>query len=108
MFKIFDATIIPILTYGGEIWGISKALNFKKWEWSPAEKIHLRFCKQYLGLNRKASNLATRGELGRFRIQITLMKKALKYFSYLYDKDDNSIAKQAYLISAQLNMENRK
>ena len=36
------------------------------------------------------------------------MKKGLKYFSYLYDKDDNSIAKQAYLISAQLNMENRK
>ena len=32
VFKIFDATIIPILTYGGEIWGISKALNFKKWE----------------------------------------------------------------------------
>ena len=62
VFKIFDTTIIPILTYGGEIWGISKPLNFKKWDQSPAEKVHLKFYKQYLGLNQKASNLATRGE----------------------------------------------
>ena len=108
VFKIFDATIVPILTFGGEIWGISKPLNIKKWDQSPGEKIHLKFCKQYLGLNRKASNLATRGELGRFPMQIILMKKALKYFSYLCEKDENSIVKQAFLISKQLDMENRK
>lgn len=108
VFKIFDATIVPILTYGGEIWGISKPLNFKKWDQSPTEKIHLKFCKQYLGLNRKASNFATRGELGRLPIQIILMKRALKYFSYLCEKDDNSIVKQAFLISKDLEIENRK
>ena len=42
VFKIFDATIIPIITYGGEIWGISKPLNFKTWDQSPAEKVHLK------------------------------------------------------------------
>ena len=99
VFKIFDATIIPIITYGGEIWGISKPLNFKTWDQSPAEKVHLKFCKQYLGLNRKTSNLATRGESERFPIQILIMKKALKYFSYLCEKDENSIVKQAFLIS---------
>ena len=35
------------------------------------------------------------------------MKKALKYFSYLCEKDENSIVKQAFLIS-KLDMENRK
>ena len=36
------------------------------------------------------------------------MKKALKYFSYLCGEDENSIVKQAFLVSKQLDMENRK
>ena len=36
------------------------------------------------------------------------MKKALKYLSYLCEKFQNSIVKQAFLISKQLDMENRK
>ena len=99
VFKIFDATVLPILTYGGEVWGVSKHTNFKKWDQSPAEKIHLKFCKHYLELNRKASNSATRSELGRLPIQITLVKKSLKYYSYLCGKDQNTIVKQAFLIS---------
>ena len=52
--KIFDAAITPILTYGAKIW-----------DQTPIEKVHLRFCKIFLGLNRKASNFAVRGEMGR-------------------------------------------
>ena len=48
VFKIFDATVLPILTYGGEVWGVSKHTNFKKWDQSPAEKTHLKFFKHYL------------------------------------------------------------
>ena len=36
------------------------------------------------------------------------MKKALNYSSYLFEKDENSIVKEAFLISKQLDMENRK
>ena len=50
------------------------------------EKVHLKFCKMYLELNRKALNSATRAELGRLPIQITLVKKTLKYYSYLCAK----------------------
>ena len=38
VFKIFDTAVLPILTYGGEVWGVSKHTNFKKWDQSPAEK----------------------------------------------------------------------
>ena len=31
-FKIFDATILPILTYGGEIWAVSKNTNSTRWD----------------------------------------------------------------------------
>ena len=108
VFKIFDATVLPILTYGGEVWGVSKHANFKKWDQSHAEKIHLKFCKHYLELNRKASNSATRSELGRLPIQITLVKKSLKYYSYLCGKDQNTIVKQAFLISKDLDLENKR
>ena len=108
VFKIFDATVLPILTYGGEVWGVSKHTNFKKLDQSTAEKIHLKFCKHYLELNRKASNSATRSELGRLPIQITLVKKSLKYYSYLCGKDQNTIVKQAFLISKDLDLENKK
>ena len=36
------------------------------------------------------------------------MKKPLKYFSCLCEKDENSIVKQAFLISKQLDMKNKK
>ena len=44
-FKIFDATILPILTYGGEVWAVSKNTNFTRWDKSPIEQVHLKFCK---------------------------------------------------------------
>ena len=43
--KIFDAAITPILTYGAEIWGIFSKFDFEKWDQTPIEKVHLRFCK---------------------------------------------------------------
>ena len=111
-FRIFDSVILPIYTYSicivGEIWGASKNASFRKWDQSPSENVHLKFCKMYLELNSKALNSATRAELGRLPIQITLVKKTLKYYSYLCAKDENTIAKQAFLIAKERDLENRK
>ena len=108
-FKIFDSTVLPILTYGGEVWGTSVLNNnFKKWDQSFFEKTHLKFCKIYLELNRRASNSATRAELARLPLQITLAKKALKYYSYLCNKDENTIVKQSFIMSKELALEQRK
>ena len=96
--KIFDAAITPILTYGTEIWGIFSKFDFEKWEQTPIEKVHLRFCKS-LGLNRKASNFAVRGEMGRTPLQIIIIEKILKYNLYLNSKDDNTLVKQFLYIS---------
>ena len=82
---------------------VSLSVSVCIWDQSPAEKIHLKFCKHYLELNRKASNSATRSELGRLPIQITLVKKSLKYYSYLCGKDQNTIVKQAFLTSKDPN-----
>ena len=64
--KIFDTMISPILTYKSEIWGVYAKPDFKTWDGSQIEKAHLQFCKRYLEVNNKASNIACRAELGRF------------------------------------------
>ena len=99
--KIFETAIEPILTYGSEVWGVFLKLDFEKWDKTSAEKAHLRFCKMFLGLNRKSSNHATRAEMGRFPIHLTIIKFILKYYMYLNTKEETSVAKQALYISKE-------
>ena len=100
--KIFETAIQPILTYGCEVWGAYTKLNFDQWDKTPIEKAHLRFCKLFLGLNRRASNHAARGELGRFPIQLIIIKHLLSYNCYINTKDDGSIVKQSIKIMAEI------
>ena len=67
------------------------------------EKAHLQFCKRYLEVNNKASNIACRAELGRFPLNITINQKILKYILYIQSKDEESLVKQASLMSFDLN-----
>ena len=49
----------------------------------------------FLGLNRKSSNHATRAEMGRFPIHLTIIKLILKYCNIcLNSKEETSIVKQ--------------
>jgi len=60
--KIFDMMISPILTYNSEIWGVCVKPDFKSWDSPQIEKTHLQFCKRYLEVSNKASNMACRAE----------------------------------------------
>ena len=84
-FIIYDLrNIFPILSYDSEIWGMYTEQNFKTWDSSPIEKTHLQFCKRYLEVNNKASNVACRAELGRLPLIIPIN---------LNNKDNDSIVK---------------
>ena len=50
----------------------------------------------------KASNAACRGELGRFPLIVDINEKILNYIMYLFEKDEDSIVKQALLVSINL------
>ena len=73
-------------------------MDFKSWDNSPIEKAHLQFCKRYLAVHNKGSNMASRAELGKYPMIIEVDKKILNYLSYQQDKDDNSIIKQSLQI----------
>ena len=75
--------ISPILTYNCEVWGAYQKSDLNHWDKSQIEKAHLRFCKSYLGVNKKATNDACRGELGRFPIKLNIDQKNLNYILHL-------------------------
>ena len=100
--KIFDAIILPILTYTAEVWGVSEKDEFDYWDKTPTEKAHLRFCKAFLAVNRKTSNLACRAEMGRFPLKIVIDKQILNYYFRLRDMNDGPFVKQAFIMSNRL------
>ena len=93
--------ISPILTYKSGVPLLGRISNPGTIN-SPIEKAHLQFCKRYLEVHNKASNMSSRAELGKYPMIIDINKKILNYLSYLQDKDDNSIVKQSLQISIEL------
>ena len=63
---LFDAAVLPIITYGSEIWDLNATLDPDKWDKTSTEQAHLNFIKHILGVNRSTNNLICRVELGRY------------------------------------------
>ena len=72
--KIFETMISPILSYNTEIWGVYVKRDFKAWDNTLIEKTHWKFCKRYLEISNKASNVASRSELGRLPLIINIFR----------------------------------
>ena len=103
--NFFDHLIKPILLYGSEIWGplycspnprdTTDWCDEKSME-SKHERLHLHFCKYILNVNRKATNMAVYGELGRYPLYISIWKQTVKYLEYIQCSKDDSLVKAAY------------
>lgn len=111
--KLFDQMIKPIALYGCEIWGtllnlktpsqgtIGKILN--KYEVTPIEKMHLKYCKYAVGGHSRSTNYAILGELGRYPILIDIISQILKYLRHLQtNESNNDILQEAFKESKQI------
>jgi hypothetical protein len=78
-------------------------------ELTGTEKKHLKFCKLYLGVSRRASNTACRGELVKFPLLISIKKNIINYIKYILKLPDKtgSILYRLYL-STGLHKNNKK
>ena len=70
--SLFDKLISPILLYGSELWGI---FNF-----DDVNRLHIKFCKMILGVNKNTMNQAALGELGRLPLSIIAICRSLRYW----------------------------
>ena len=98
-FNLFDTLILPILSYGGIVWAPLYANNLNANNFntvcnnSPMEKLNVRLCKYLLGVHRKSTNDAVRGETGRFPILITILNHSYRYFQRMNESSNPSLAK---------------
>ena len=96
--RLFDTAILPILTYGSDIWALNSTLDDDKWDISSTERIHLNFVKHILGINRSMNNLLCRAELGRYPINIEINHKIFNFYKHIRELPRDSIVYQAYVI----------
>ena len=92
----FDAAILPILTYGSEIWALNATLD--KWDKTFTEQAHLNFIKHILGVNRSTNNLICRAELGRYPLNIEINTKIINFYRHAKAMPADSIVHQSYLL----------
>ncbi|MEW8544064.1 MAG: hypothetical protein AB2693_11065, partial [Candidatus Thiodiazotropha sp.] len=108
--KLFDQMIKPILCYASEIW-VACDLSKRKFRSADGlakyldniaiEKVHVNFCKFILGVNKRAVNLAVKGELGRFPVTFSSVIQAFRYWNHLMESR-NPLLQEAFFVSKSL------
>ena len=101
--KLFDTMVKPILLYGSELWGVfnwrigvDKCIKDSLLSnVIPYEKLHLRFCKQTLGMSKNSSNVMSMSELGRFGLSYNIVQSVYKYWQHLLKSDRDSLCFKA-------------
>ena len=87
--KIFDAQVQPIMQYGSEIWGLSKAAN-------ECEKVYLYALKKYLNVDLKTPNDFVYKEMNRYPITINSTINCIHYWLKLIQMDNFRLPRKAY------------
>ncbi len=85
---LFDKLIVPILNYGSEVWGFTKANNI--------ERVQLCFCKKLLGVKQCTQNDFVYGELGRSSMLVRRYYIIIKYWLKLCSSSDIKYNKLVY------------
>ena len=68
---MFDYTVVPILTYGCEIWGYENT--------ELIEKVQNDFLRKITGSKKSMALYMLYGELGRMPLQITIKTRIIGY-----------------------------
>lgn len=86
--EIFDKCVLPIISYGSEIWGPNIH--------SSIENVHYKFCKKQLGVGSRTPNPAVLGECGRDRVYVQCYIKSMKYWTKLLALPEESLLRSCY------------
>jgi hypothetical protein len=98
-FKLFDSQILPILTYGAEIWGLAKNQEI-------IERVHLFALKRFLGVHSKSPRHLVYGETGRFPLYVQTYVKCIKFWFRLQRLGNERYSKKAYNMMIHLQRQN--
>jgi len=93
-FKLFDSVILPILSYGSEIWGFQY--------YDEIERVHRKWCRRLLGVPMHSANEAVVGECGRHPVFVHTIKRCMCFWIRLLEMPPERIPRQAYIMLCNL------
>lgn len=86
--ELFKKCIVPILTYGCEVWGTRVHYSI--------ENVLLSFCKKQLGVGSSTPTPAVLGECGQFPLFISCYLKTIKYWLKIIEMPENCLVRSCY------------
>ena len=96
--ELFDAIVLPVLTYGCEIWGyrVYKAI----------ESVQLTFLKHTLGIRKTTCNSMAYGELGKYPVDAHIKSRMLNYWLRLINGKQSKLSHIMYQCLLKMHDEN--
>jgi hypothetical protein len=88
MLHLFDTMVMPILLYGSEIWGYCNI--------EIIERVHLRFCKILLKLQKSTTNVMVYGELGRYPLSLCIKVRMVCFWHKLVNDNSSKLSSTMY------------
>ena len=89
--KLFDTLVLPILSYGVEVWGVKSSLG------EAAEVLHRSCLKSLAGFRECTSNEIVLAEVGRYPLQIRFWQQILKYHQRTFGLKDTRLVSLAMM-----------
>eukprot|EP00891_Asterochloris_glomerata_P008079 jgi/Astpho2/8079/Aster-03025 len=78
--KLFNAKVLPILSYGCEVWFGTCCKDTTKRRWAePAEQVHRDFLRGILGVSRRAPTPAVYAEFGAYPLAVHWARVAARF-----------------------------
>ncbi len=87
--KLFDTLVLPILSYGCEVWGVDTKRG------AAAEALHRDFLRRLLGVRKSTVNHMVLAELGRFPLQVHFWQQILRFHHRTIALDNVRLVKLA-------------
>jgi hypothetical protein len=97
--KLFDCQIQPILTYGAEVWGLTKNQQ-------AIERVHLSAMKRFMCVSQRTPKHLIYGELGRHPLYVNTFAKCVKFWLRIVSMTDSRLPKKAYNMLLSLQKQN--
>ena len=85
--RMFEVLIVPILTYGSQIWGVDHEIGNK------LDKIQCKVLKDILGVSVAIPNSAVLLEMGTLPLKSQILKSAIKYYYKTMDSKGKAFQK---------------